>query len=135
VCSEGEVQITKTDFSVLPVSVTIPVLVTQNEQCKVTFSAEVATAEATSQLLVLGYAFSFPPPPGLCQSLDGPVLTKVEGGIDETHTFISTFHNSFSVHGPETLTPCISSAFGGPVQTQKELCDCGMPNQVIARQQ
>jgi hypothetical protein len=122
-CSESEVQVQGTDVAVLnDVTVETPQLATPGEQCKVIFSTEAATSEPDTQLLILTYAFSFPgePPPSfLCLGLPGPVLTRVPDGFDETTTFMSIYTNSFSPHGTLTLTPCISSAFGGQFRLRR----------------
>jgi hypothetical protein len=123
-CSEEEVQITSDDFIVLPnVSVVIPQPITANEQCKITFSTEAATSEPDPQLLGLGYAFFFDPKdlpdPIICTSLDGPVLTQVASGLDETHTFVSIVPNTPSPHGPLVVAPCIRSEFGGQFRLRR----------------
>ena len=123
-CSEEEVQVTGNSFIVLPtVSVTVPEPVTTDEQCKVTFSTEAATSESSPQLLELGYAFFFDPnqlpPPAICVSLDGPVLTRIPDGFDETHTFVSVVENTPSPHGPLVMAPCVKSAFGGQLRLRR----------------
>jgi hypothetical protein len=122
VCSENEVQVTGNEFIVLPdVHVTLPSVITENEQCKITFSTEAATSESAPQLLQLAYAFFFDPneipTPLKCTSLDGPVFTQV--GFDETHTFISVVKNTLAFHGPKVLAPCVKSVFGGQFRLQR----------------
>ena len=124
VCSEEEIQVADSSFVVLPtVSVTMPEPITTGEQCKITFSTEAATSESEPQLLELGYAFFFdpnqPPPPAICGSLDGPILTRVADGFDETHTFISVVENTPSPHGPLVMAPCVKSAFGGQLRLRR----------------
>jgi hypothetical protein len=124
VCSDEEVQVTGNDFIVLPtVSLTKPEPVATDEQCKITFSTEAATSESSPQLLELGYAFFFDPnqlpPPAICTSLDGPILTRVADGFDETHTFISVVENTPSPHGPLVMAPCVKSAFGGQLRLRR----------------
>jgi hypothetical protein len=130
-------QVQGTDVAVLTdVTVETPQLVTPGEQCKVTFSTEAAISEPDTQLLVLTYAFSFPgqaAPSFLCAGLPGPILTRVAGGFDETHTFMSVYSNSFSPHGTLTLTPCISSSFGGQFRLRRALRSSRVPNQVAIR--
>jgi hypothetical protein len=122
VCSENEVQVTGNEFIVLPdVHVTLPAAITENEQCKITFSTEAATSESAPQLLQLEYAFFFDPneipTPQRCTSLDGPVLTQV--GFDETHTFISVVKHTLALHGPEVMAPCVKSVFGGQFRLRR----------------
>ena len=83
--------------------------------CIVTFSTELATSQGY-QLAVLEYARGTTPNPTACQAYQGPIITQVNGGIDEAHTFVSPFQ--FYVHeanAPYTfhIRPCMSSGVGG----------------------
>jgi hypothetical protein len=92
-CSDTEVQITTTEFTVLPtVCAAIPQPLNEDEQCKITFSMEAATARPTPQLLALGYVLlkkGEDPNPAVCEFLSGPVLARVPDGFEQTTTFIS----------------------------------------------
>ena len=122
-CSEVEVPITSNSFIVLPtVSVVVPEPRIENEQCKITFSTEVATSESDPQLLGLGYAIFVagePAHPEDCTFFDGPILTQVVSGLDETHTFISVIENTDEIGDILAVTPCIRSEFGGQFRLRR----------------
>jgi len=124
ICTDEEVQVTDKEFVVLPnVIVKVPTPTgDENEKCILTFSAEVATSEDSPQLLELGYNFFFDPeelpPPFICTTLDGPTLTRIADGFDQTHTMISVFGNTPSAH-EFVLTPCVKSVFGGQFRLRR----------------
>ena len=99
--------------------------------CIVTFNTELATSEG-QQLAVLFYASGDNPPPSMCslEAVAGPMLTQVNGGLDETHTFIG--RTSFFVHESQAgararIRPCMSSALGGAYRLRIHLLtlQCG----------
>ena len=132
-CSETEVQITTpliepapqaTVWTVLPtVRVDIPRPLNSGEQCKVTLSTEIATADPYPQLLALAYALvreDTPPDPTACQFIPGPVLFRVESGgsggpqdapgFDQTTTVVSVLSEK-QIGGTDTNTdivPCLA---------------------------
>jgi hypothetical protein len=81
---------------------------------------------------VLFYASGDRPTPAMCTlgAVAGPILTQVNGGIDETHTFIGS--TQFFVHQSQAGTrgrirPCMSSALGGAYRLRIHLLtlQCG----------
>lgn len=90
--------------------------------CSLTFTTEAATQSET-QLMLLSYVlqpiarFDFPPTPtptAECISpTASPVLSRVSGGFDETHTFISPgFGRIESSDNVFTrISPCLSRTF------------------------
>jgi hypothetical protein len=133
-CQENEVTI----FPFLPptviqdtqVKITLtadtPVIV-NNDRCILTFSTEVASSAATTQLMILQYeqeivASFFPGTISRTVFEPGPVLTQINGGIDETHTFKSMM-SLLVPEGNATITitarPAIQSALGGTFRLRR----------------
>jgi hypothetical protein len=118
-CSDTEVQITTAAFIVLPtVRAEIPRPLNEDEQCKITFSMEAATAQPTPQLLSLAYVLlreGEVPDPADCEFLPGPILTRVEPGgleptpgFDQTTTFISLLSEQQVQPDDAEIAPCFS---------------------------
>ena len=111
-CSDTEVQITTPEFIVLPtVRAEIPQPLNEGEQCKITFSTEVATAEDTPQLLGLAYVLlkkGESSDPAACEFLPGPVLARVPDGFDQTTTFISLLSEKQVEHHITEIAPCFA---------------------------
>lgn len=113
-CSDNEIIIEGDRFAVIrDNTLTLPAR-TSTQDCKVIFTTEAATNQSDPQLLGLGWAFSFPGqdvPAFLCLSnLLGPVITQVNGGIDETHTLINFLKGTpNNPHGALTITPCVNA--------------------------
>jgi hypothetical protein len=100
--------------------------------CLLTFNTELATSEEEQQLAVLFYATGADPSPERCtlEGVAGPILTQVNGGIDETHTFIgrtTIFVHRSQAPGTVTIRPCMSSALGGSYRLRTHLLtlQCG----------
>jgi hypothetical protein len=117
--------------SVEDIALTTPPLPAGFNKCIVTFNTELATSEGV-QLAVLFYASGADPTPSMCslQAVAGPILTQVNGGIDETHTFIGG--TSIFVHQSQApvrvkIRPCMSSALGGTYRLRIHLMtlQCG----------
>jgi hypothetical protein len=129
-CSDTEVAITTlliepapeaSVFTVLPtVRAEIPQPLNTDEQCKITFSTEVATGEASPQLLALAYVLlkkGESPNREACEFLPGPILARVESGagggqlapgFDQTTTFISILSEKQIEPHITEIVPCFS---------------------------
>jgi hypothetical protein len=117
VCADDEFQVRGSD--VLEVAPSLFYRIPRETQnCKFTYSFESATSEPDPQLLILSYFVQVEEfaPPTSCEFQDGPVLTEVRSGLDETHTIISevlldpiTTNQVFH----RRILPCVQSAFGG----------------------
>jgi hypothetical protein len=104
-----------------------PVIVNDN-RCIATFSTEAATNSPRQQLMILQYQLeiilSSAPNQPVRQLLflDGPVLTQINGGLDETHTFKSLLGLPIP-EGMATITvnlrPAIQSALNGPFRLRR----------------
>src|SRR5262245_61104515 len=82
-CDTNEVQVTSSSFIIVPGTGVTVNNGSLNPVCKVTFSTEIATSEASPQLAGLAYTINSTSP-GSCVFRPGPILTEVDNGFDDT---------------------------------------------------
>lgn len=97
------------------------------KDCKFTFTTEAATSQQGLQLMLLSYVrqqvpiVTFPPDPvppqpptAACEfPATSPVITQVNGGIDETHTFINPgfgLPEQSPTNFDTRIRPCLSTS-------------------------
>jgi hypothetical protein len=123
VCADDEFQVRESGVLEVAPSLfyTIP---RETHNCKLTYSFEAATSEPNPQLLILSYFIRVEEfaTPTSCAFQDGPILTEVRSGLDETHTIISQtlldpITTSQVFH--RRILPCVQSALGGQFRLRR----------------
>lgn len=116
-CSDAEITVPSNgSFVVIDTNLTSSSLSAGSHSCITTFSTELATSSGTV-LAELAYSSASNPTPATCRNdnIGGPILTQVNGGFDETHTFVnpsSVFVHQSQAPGTLKMRPCMRSGNG-----------------------